>query len=65
MNNRLVRSVFAANQQGIFQVSTFTSDDFFGVANSFEARFLDILAGWLFAREAPAANPTFMNIVEL
>lgn len=36
-----------------------------GAANSLQARFVDVLARWLLARETPGANPTLIGFVEL
>lgn len=44
VNNCRVKSAIVASQQGLFQVSTGMPCDPSGVANSFEAGFLDFLA---------------------
>lgn len=53
------------NQQGLFQVPYSVLCDSLGVANSFGARFLDVQARWLFAREISRASATLMDVVYL
>lgn len=63
VNNRRVRTVFPACQKGVFQVSSSLPCDNFGLAN--EARFVDVLARWLFSTQTSTAHPTLMNVDEL
>lgn len=64
MSNRRVRIVFVFNLQNFFQVPTFVPRDGFGNANTFEARYMDVLAQWLFAPETTGTNPAYMDVVE-
>lgn len=65
MSSRSVSIIIVANQRRLFQVPTSVPCDSFGVANSFEACFVDDLVQWLFARDAPGANSAFIDVVEL
>lgn len=64
VNKRLIRSVFVPNQRGLFQVSSSVSCDSFSVANSFEARFLDMLVRWIHVRESTNSNPAIIYVVQ-
>lgn len=65
VNNPRGKSAFVANQQGLFQVPASVSTDSIGVANFFQARFLLVLARWLFTREPTVSNPAFINVLDL
>lgn len=65
VNNCRDKSVFVANHESVFQVAASVPCDSSGVANSFEARFVDFFARWLFTREASCANLTFIDVVKL
>lgn len=65
VNNCLVRGVFVANPQVLFQVSTSVAFHSFYVAKSFKARFVYILSQRIFSRQTPGANPAFIDVVEL
>lgn len=59
------KSSFGFNHQGLFQVPASMPYYNFRVANSFKARLVNVLAGWIFARKTPGANSAFMDIDEL
>lgn len=63
VNNLSVKSAFYTNRQGRFQVSACLPSTAFGVAKSFEARFVNGLARWLFTRKTLSDNSVFMDIV--
>lgn len=48
VGSRCARRPFVANQHLFFQVLAPVSCDSIGVANSFEARFVVVIAQWLF-----------------
>lgn len=63
MSSRPDRSAFVDNPKSLFAVPTFVPIDAFGVGNSFEARFVDFLAQWLYARKTLGANPPIVDFV--
>lgn len=60
-NSHRVRTASVINQQGVFEVLSSFSYDYFGLANSLDIYFVDVLVRWLFARILPLpARPSWM-----
>lgn len=65
LNNPRVGCAFVASQRSLFLFTTSFQCDFFGVATSFKAWFVDVLAQWPIAREIHGVILAFINVVEL
>lgn len=63
VSDRRARGAFVAMQHGLFQVPISVPGDLLGFPRSFEARFMDVLAQWFFARDTPGANPASVAVV--
>lgn len=64
-SSRRFRSFFVANQSDLFQVPASVPCDSFGVVSSFEARYVDILAQIMLARENFGEILAFTEVVYL
>lgn len=65
LNNSYSKSAFVVNQEGLFHVPVSLLRDSFGIKKSFEGRFVDVLARWLFTRETSGAGPAFIDALQL
>lgn len=65
LSNGRAWNSFVANWKIFFLVLASVLCVFFGVANSFEARFVNVLAQRMFFRNATGASPEFKDVVNL
>lgn len=65
ISNCRARVAFVANQQGVFQVSFFSSCDYFSLENCLKVFFVYFLARCLSATHSSAAQTAFMDVHEI